>query len=786
VLEKPGTPFVFYNESRKKGVVPVKEYRLKIRLKKRRDVYKMKRKFLSVLIALVLVLSFSWVTALPAAAAPDTFNVVPFEFQTTGGGTAEWSTAAAHTGSWGVNIGTDTDGTDYGRVAFAWNQNLSTITDMSYWYNLQAGNGSPNWDSGPYMNIEIDTDDDDVTDAWVLHKMFFLSPGIGTWLQWKLSDDPIDSQYMEFNSTTMWHVWDGSAMTDYALWSDVLAVHGSHTAIKIKIAVGDWASNIETRHYVDDIQINGVTYCGKIQDAIDTASTDDIISVAAGTYTEDLDIPATKTNLELVGATGTTIKGIQNVPVASWPLGMPNIEILADGVKIHGFTIQGPDYEAGYYTSGIILDGTDIEIYDNDFVTTPAETAGEIAHAITTISKEVFDTADVSGLYIHDNTFTGSGAVGSEFIYINPHTGSGTITIDSNQFSGSTNIGITVESGNTIADNNTISSNLGHDTLPYGTYGIRFMDTTYSGVYNNIVISDNNIQDVKRAIRVGNGSPGDSVFTAVIDFNILTGNDIAIWGRLGNHITAANNIIVGNAVGVQNDDATVTINAEYNWYGGVAGPQHGTNPYDTEAGNQGNDTVSNDVDFLPWMIHDTLASGWNIWSTPIAAATGQAGEPDTNSVDEALDFWGADSTKVTDAYYFDSSSQAWATPTSLTPLQAVYLKLSDTATIDVCVSDSNYAPPGRTMHLGWNLVGTADWDDYKLVDQALLSAEFGTGAVNLIGYQYVMSPSIHQTSWTFTRGDTATTEYFVPTEGYWVYMVNQGVLNGFTYTPIIP
>jgi len=34
VLEKPGTPFVFYNESRKKGVVPVKEYRLKIRLEK--------------------------------------------------------------------------------------------------------------------------------------------------------------------------------------------------------------------------------------------------------------------------------------------------------------------------------------------------------------------------------------------------------------------------------------------------------------------------------------------------------------------------------------------------------------------------------------------------------------------------------------------------------------------------------------------------------------------------------------------------------------------------------
>jgi hypothetical protein len=182
------------------------------------------------------------------------------------------------------------------------------------------------------------------------------------------------------------------------------------------------------------------------------------------------------------------------------------------------------------------------------------------------------------------------------------------------------------------------------------------------------------------------------------------------------------------------------------------------------------------------MIHDTLVAGWNIWSTPIAAATGLAGEPDTNTIAEALDFWGADSTKVTDAYCFDSATQAWAIASTLTPLQAVYLKLSASATIDVCVSDSNYAPPGRTMHLGWNLVGPAELDDMATED-ALLAAYYGTGAVNLIGYQYVISPSIHQDSWTFVRGGESATMY--PTEGYWVYMVNQGILNGFTNTPIL-
>ena len=246
-----------------------------------------------------------------------------------------------------------------------------------------------------------------------------------------------------------------------------------------------------------------------------------------------------------------------------------------------------------------------------------------------------------------------------------------------------------------------------------------------------------------------------------------------------------NSIVDNTNLGINNATTdTVIIDAEYNWYGGVAGPDYSTNPYQTEANLQGNDSVSADVDYLPWMIHDTLVAGWNIWSTPIAAATGYEDEPDTNTVAEALDFWGADASKVIDAYYFNSATQLWAVPTSLTPLQAVYLNLSASATIDVCVSDSNYAPPGRTMHLGWNLVGPAELEDMH-VDTALAAAEYGTGTVNLIGYQYVMSPSIHQATWTFTLGDTYEAgEDFVPTEGYWVYMVNQGVLNGFTYTPI--
>ena len=333
-----------------------------------------------------------------------------------------------------------------------------------------------------------------------------------------------------------------------------------------------------------------------IQDAIDAASSGDTIEVADGSYTEDLVI--TTDNLELVGAdkTTTTIKGVANVPILSWPLGVPNIEILANGVKIHGFTIEGPDRVEDTYSSGIILDGTNIEIYDNNFVTTEAANTDELAHAITTYSKEVigFETADVSGLNIHDNTFTGSGAVGVEAIYINPHTGSGTITIDNNEFSGSIFVGVTAESGNVDVTNNIINSDI------LGWYGIRFMDSTYAGNYENILISGNDVQSFQRGIRVGNGLTGASIFVASILSNTLTNNDLGIWARqYGADVTATYNLISGNTVGIQNDGAT-EVNAEYNYWGTADGP--------SGEGPGTGDSVSVNVDYIPWCLNSECSN----------------------------------------------------------------------------------------------------------------------------------------------------------------------------------
>jgi len=347
-----------------------------------------------------------------------------------------------------------------------------------------------------------------------------------------------------------------------------------------------------------------------IQDAIDSADPGDTIEVGAGIYEEDLTIDET---IELIGEdkATTVIKGVANVPVASWPLAVPNIYIEANGVKIQGFTIEGPDYEADKYVSGLLIDGSNVEIYDNDFVATAAVATAELAHAVMTYSKGAagHETIDISGLNIHDNSFTGSGLTGLEAIYINPHTGTGAITISNNDISGSINIGITVESGNAIVSDNIVDTTLDSETLPYGTYGIRFFDSTYAGTYEDILISDNDVQHFKRGVRVGNsgdnGGASTSSIAASISANTLTNNVVGIWARLyGANVTANHNDLSDSVnYGIDND-GSIDVDAENNWWGtteegeiaDLVDGSVGYEPYSTDANHDGNSDIEVEVD----------------------------------------------------------------------------------------------------------------------------------------------------------------------------------------------
>lgn len=344
----------------------------------------------------------------------------------------------------------------------------------------------------------------------------------------------------------------------------------------------------------------------KIQEAINAASPGDNILVDEGLYVEDLGVPAAKTNLEIEPYPGTsvTIKGVQNVPAASWPVVKPNMEINASGFKIHGFTIEGPDYASGYYSSGIVIGASNVEIYNNTFRVTGAETLDEISQAIQTYHKDAMPEVDISGLNIHNNTFThlSAGAAGYEGIYINLDEGTNTATVQYNQFSGNIVRAVTTERSDTTISGNIIVTDLSPG-LPGGYQGINVCGVN-SGSVTNVSVTDNTINGSSSGkgflygVKVGY-STSSTLTNVRIERNTIQMNDVGILVKFSAHgVKVYRNNIFGNTnYGLENTNTTEIVDAVYNWWGNETGPHHLTlNP----AG-QG-DYVTDNVTFTPWLI----------------------------------------------------------------------------------------------------------------------------------------------------------------------------------------
>lgn len=309
-----------------------------------------------------------------------------------------------------------------------------------------------------------------------------------------------------------------------------------------------------------------------IQDGIDNVADGGTVNVAAGTYNEDLTIDS-KDNLQLSGAGvgSTTIKGIATEPWASWPLAIPNIDIQADGVEIHGFTIESPDVPNGEYSSGVVLDGTNTEIYDNAFVSkstgdTGTDDGGSVSFQTYRDDVLGYDS-DISGLNVHDNTFSGTPGGGYVGVFIN-HTlaGSGTVSIESNDFSGNVVQGVWTERSNTTIRNNSLETQWGA-----GSLGLIVKDFD-ARAQDNVSLSNNTVTGFEAGIRLGTGG---QTLTNVS----LTGNDVTsnVTGILVSADAAAGseahfNNIVGNDLGVDNEDPDDAFDAINNWWGDTDGP----------------------------------------------------------------------------------------------------------------------------------------------------------------------------------------------------------------------
>ena len=353
-----------------------------------------------------------------------------------------------------------------------------------------------------------------------------------------------------------------------------------------------------------------------IQKAIDCALAGDTIIVAAGTYTEDLVID--KGDLELRPALGAavTIKGIDTEPWSSFPLANPNIEIQSGGVKLHGFTIESPDVPDGHYSSGIVLNGTDVEIYDNTFICKGAGDGGCVL--IQTYRDDILGyNSDISGLNIHDNTFSGTPGGGYVGVFIN-HTleGTGTVYIQDNVFTGNIAQAIVTERSWVVIEDNLIVTD---QTPAAGGVGIIVQDWD-SREQSDVLISRNVIKGSGAgkgfAYGMSFGTTTQEQHDITVVSNEVTMNATGIRVRsalTGTGISMRFNNIYGNGVfGVDASLASgaVPLDAENNWWGDAGGPAHPGNPQGA------GDPVSDHVDYNPWLGAPVEASETELESTP--------------------------------------------------------------------------------------------------------------------------------------------------------------------------
>ena len=314
---------------------------------------------------------------------------------------------------------------------------------------------------------------------------------------------------------------------------------------------------------------------GTIQDAIDLAAAGAAINVSAGTYVEDLSID--KANLELAGAGSgtTTIQGIATDTQANFPLATPNINVLAAGVQIHDFTIETPNVPAGEYSSGIVIDSPNVQIFNNAFVSHQGDPAPTGANdSLTNVMIQTWagsnsgKASNVDGLSVHDNTFTGDGK-GYYGVFVNPQgETAGTdaaqaVTIQNNQFNGNIWRAVEVERSNAVIDGNTITP--GAETLhAWGGSGISVRDFG-SATIDNVTISNNTITGTDGAL--GEGFTNGILLGAGSE----TLTNISLSGNTNTNNATGINVQTNASLALSNETATAIGNGfEMNGAGDIS------------------------------------------------------------------------------------------------------------------------------------------------------------------------------------------------------------------------
>jgi len=318
-----------------------------------------------------------------------------------------------------------------------------------------------------------------------------------------------------------------------------------------------------------------------IQAAINAASPGDTINVAAGTYTENVNV---NKSLTLTGASSATV----TVNAANPAISIFNVT--SSSVNMSGFTVSGA---TGGGQAGIFL-GPGVALCNIS------------SNNLTGSFDGIWLGAGSNHNTLANNTLS-SNYQGFE-VYISSYN-----TFTNNNASSNSNYGFKIDSG----DHNTFTGNTANSNTKYGFYVVigDGGGATNSTFTNNIA----NL-NTQYGMRI-NGGSGNTLTGNTFDHNVLAGlrlkevltnltlysnsisgspigididisvTDVTSW-------TVSHNNIVGNTTYGVSNSGTGILNAENNWWGSANGPTHSGNTFNS--GSQG-DKASDNVDYVPWL-----------------------------------------------------------------------------------------------------------------------------------------------------------------------------------------
>jgi len=565
-----------------------------------------KKVFVKTLLSLTLALAIGLGFAGKAFGA---FGASDFTFITTGDHTAGWSTDQQVVDEWSIKLYKDgTSGANSTAIQFV---PTGTITLADFQADIS---GAPVYSFRHYYStangpqFELRFEDPNSTGWLEITAVGLQSTGGDSWATETLGtttpagyggNTPDGSSVFEWGPLTALSgieaavntAWDaaedGTDASDYVL-----------TRVRVEL----WEEAARTC-YIDDIIINDVTYVvddpvynatreiyyNSIGAAIVGVATDDVIQLPPGTYNNDVEsfpiqIDVAGVTLQSSGTAAETIIDATGDGVAIQIGGTPSTPVTTVGVTVDGFTVTA--------TTGtpIFLAGADDAIIRNNVVNT--STSGGVGIDVSwyatgvTVSGNTLD--EFGSLLVHGSDCTVSGNTVGRDIIVFPQEAQ---TIDS-----------------TVITNNTLP------VLPSETVngGIQLWGGESSGsAITNTLIEGNTIDNRNAAgLRIGSSYGSHlTIQNLTVTNNVITNNaadgiyiNADVTWSTGNTINY--NDFSGNTNYGINNLGDEVVDAKYNWWGDVSGPQHeGTNPNGT-----GND-VKDDVTYVPWLDDEFSVGG---------------------------------------------------------------------------------------------------------------------------------------------------------------------------------